>query len=247
MDAPLHGCLPGLARLCRAFQRSPAFANQVKAHMGGPVLNAFFPGAGFGQLDGLLRHLRLLEPAVAGNGLDRMAIAIAGEEIHLPVNLGGVEAQRPIDLAHGLDKLAPVQGAQEAQTVDGVTDGDLVGGLVLAFEADQFLDGKSLVREPVLQPGPRQVHRRALAGQALRELRHEGAGQGQGGLRHVGHHDDEMRGTLLRHILQALDPQVSQVAIMPSDRQAGSDPAQVFNQRQPEHDRNGPQLAQLQG
>ncbi len=142
------------------------------------------------------------------------------KKIHFPVNLGGIEAQRLIDLAHGLDKLAPVQGAQEAQTVDGVTDGDLVGGLVLALDADQFIDGKSLVREPVLQPGPRQVHRRALAGQALRELRHEGAGQGQGGLGHVGHHDDEVSGTLLRHVLQALDPQVRQVAIMPADHQS---------------------------
>ena len=112
---------------------------------------------------------------------------------------------------------------------------------------DQLLDGKSLVREPLLQPGPRQVHRRALAGQALGELRHEGAGQGQGGLRHVGHHDDEVRGVLLRHVLQALDPQVRQVAIVPGDHQPRGDPAQVFDQGQPEHDRNGPQLAQFQG
>ena len=135
MDAPLRGGLPGLARFGRAFQRSQAHANQVKTHMGRPVLNAFFPSTGLGQLDGLLRHLRLPELALAGNGLDRMAIAIAGMKIHVPINLGGVEAQRLIHLAHGLDKLAPVQGAQEAQAIDGVTDGDLVGGLVLALDA----------------------------------------------------------------------------------------------------------------
>ena len=128
-----------------------------------------------------------------------------------------------------------------------MTDGDLVGGLVLALDANQFLDGKPLIRELVLQPRPRQVHRRALAGQTLRELRHEGARQGQGGLRHVGHHHDEVRGPLLRHVLQALDPQVSQVAIVPADHQSARYPAQVFNQRQPQHDRNGPHLAQFQG
>ena len=187
------------------------------------------------------------ELAVAGNGLDRMAIAIAGEKIHFPVNPGGVEAQRLLDLAHGLDELAPVQGAQETQAVDGMADRDLVGGLVLALQVDQLLDGKPLLREPLLKPGPRQVHRRALAGQAFRELRHEGAGQRQGGLRHVGHHDDEVRGILLRHLLQALDPQVGQVAVVPGDHQPRGDSSQVFNQGQPEHDRNGPQLAQLQG
>src|ERR1035441_5369042 len=31
------------------------------------------------------------------------------------------------------------------------------------------------------------------------------------------------------------------------DHQAGSDPSQVFDQGQPEHDRDGPQLAQFQG
>ncbi len=240
VDAPFDGCLPGLAHFCRVFQRSHAFVDQVKTHMRGPVLNPFFPGTGFGQLDGLLRHLRLQELAVAGNGLDRMAIAIASEKIHFPVNPGGVQAQRLIDLAHGLDKLTPVQSAQETQTVDGVTDGDLVGGLVLALELDQLLDGKSLVREPLLEPGPRQVHRRALAGQPLRELRHKSAGQRQGGLCHLGDHHHEVRGILLRHVLQALDPQVSQVAIVPGDHQAGGDPAQVFDQGQPEHNRNGP-------
>ena len=48
------------------------------------------------------------------------------------------------------------------------------------------------------------------------------------------------------HVLQTLDPQVSQIAVVAGDHQVGSDPAQVFDQGQPEHDRNGPQLAQFQ-
>ena len=92
-----------------------------------------------------------------------MAITIAGEEVHGPVHPGGVEAERLLDLAHGLDKLAPIQGAQEAQAVDGMTDRDLVGGLVLALELDQLVDEQPLVREPLLEPGPCQMHHRALA------------------------------------------------------------------------------------
>jgi len=45
-----------------------------------------------------------------------------------------------------------------------MADGDLIGGLVLALEVDQLLNGKTLVGEPLLKPAPRQVHRRALAG-----------------------------------------------------------------------------------
>ena len=104
---------------------------------------------------------------MAGDGLDRMAITIAGDKIHLPVNPGRIEAQRLLDLAHVLHKLLPVHGAQETQAGDAVADGNLVGGLVLALEVDQLLDGKSLLHEPLLEPAPRQVHRRALARQAL--------------------------------------------------------------------------------
>src|ERR1039457_7213209 len=109
-----------------------------------------------------------------------MAVAIAGEEIHVAVHPSRIKEQRLLDLAGRLDKLAPVQRAQQAQAIDSMTDGDLVRGLILALDLDQLLDGKSLVREPLLKPGPRQVHRRALAGQALGELRHEGTSQWNG-------------------------------------------------------------------
>src|SRR5581483_3270584 len=120
------------------------------------ILHSLLLRAAFRQLDRLLRYLRLLEQTVAGDGLDRMAISIARGKIHFPINAGRIETKRLIDLAHVLDKLAPIQGAQETQTVDRMTDGDLVGRLGLAIEVDHLVDIKSLARQRLFEPGSRQ-------------------------------------------------------------------------------------------
>ena len=134
-----------------------------------------------------------------------------------------------VDLAHGLDKFAPVQGAEKTEAVDGMTDRNLVGGLVLALLMHESLDGKPLSREPLFEPGPGEMHRRALTRQPLAKLGHKGAGQRQARLSHVRHHHYETRGVFLNHLLQAIDPQVGQITMLPADHQAGGDPAQVFN------------------
>jgi hypothetical protein len=59
-----------------------ALVDQIVAHVGGPVRRPLLPGAVRGQLDGALRDVRFRELAVPGQGLDRMAIAIAGRKIH---------------------------------------------------------------------------------------------------------------------------------------------------------------------
>ena len=79
-----------------AFARADAFLPRVPAwpglcrsdknRHGQSGLEFPFPEHCFSQLDGLSRHFRFRQSAVAGNGLDRMAIAIAGGKIHLPVN-----------------------------------------------------------------------------------------------------------------------------------------------------------------
>ncbi len=91
------------------------------------------------------------------------------------------------------------------------------------------------------------MQHRTLSRQALTEFRHERTGQGKIGLRHVGHHDDEVRRVFLRHILQTIDPHGRKIAIRSGDSQQGGDALEIFNQPQAQHDGNGPQLAQLQG
>jgi len=125
-------------------------------------------------------------------------------------------------------------------------DGNLVGRLVLALLPNEQLNGQPLFGKPLFEPAPRQMHHRVLPGQALAEFRHKGTGQGQFGLSHVRHDHDEVRRMLLRHVLQAVSPLVGEVAIVPGHHQAGRDPAQILDQRQPQHDRHRPQLAQFQ-
>src|ERR1035437_8355701 len=115
--------------------------------MSHPVCYSLFASTRFGQFDGFLCDFVLQQLTAPRKIFNRMAISIASGEIHFPVNSGRVEAQSLLDPAQGLDKLAPVQSAQEPQTVNGMTDGNLVGGLVLALQMDQLLHEKPLVGE----------------------------------------------------------------------------------------------------
>ena len=194
----------------RTFARRPsarlAFVNQIEAHMGGPVLAPFLPGAVRGQLDGAPRDVRLRKLAVPGQELDRMAIAIAGCKIHLAVNPGRVGAQCLLDQTQGLHELLPVHGAQETKTGNTVADGNLVGGLILALQLDELFDGQPLFNQPLFEPTARQMQDRTLERQTLAEFRHERTGEGKIGFRHVRHHHHELGRVLLRHVLQTIHP-----------------------------------------
>ena len=130
--------------------------------MGGPVFASFSPGAVFGQFDGALRDLRFRKLTVPGDGFNRMAIAIAGREIHLAVNVGRVGAQGRFDQTQVLDELLPVHGAQETKTGNTVADGHLVGRLVLALQVNQPFDGQPLFNEPLFEPATREMQHRVL-------------------------------------------------------------------------------------
>ena len=247
VDASFDDRSPGPPHLRRASQHGLALVDQIEAHMGGPVFAPLLPGTVRGQLDGALRDLRFRELAVPGQELDRMAIAIAGRKIHLAVNVGRVGAQGRLDQAQGLHELLPVHGAQETQTGNAVADGNLVGRLVLTLQMDQLFDGQPLFHEPLFEPAAREMQHRTVPRQTLAKFRHERTGEGQIGFRHVRHHHHEVGRVLLRHVLQAIHPQVRQIAILPGDGQPGGDALEVFNQPQPQHDGNGPQLAQFQG
>jgi hypothetical protein len=138
--------------------------------------------AGGGELDGFQGDLGLGQVAMAGDGLDRMAVLIPGGELHVAVNVGGVAAQGRFHDAQGFHKLLPVHRAEEAQAADAVTDGNLVRRLILAVEMDQQLDGLALFDQDVFQPRAGELQKRAALRQAQAELRHERAGEGKPGL-----------------------------------------------------------------
>ena len=246
MDAAFNRRSPGPAHLHRPRQRRPAFPDQKKSHMRGPTVAGRRPGPVGGQPDRVPRDLAFRPVAVPGEKFDRVAIAVARRKIHLAIDAGRVGAQGLLDQAQRLHERLPVHGAQQAQAGNAVAHGDLVGRLILAFQLDPLFDRQPLFGEPLLQPAAREMQRRALPRQTLAEFRHEGTGEGQVGLRHVGHHDHEVRRIFFRHGLQAIHPGVRKIPVLPGDGQPGGDPLEILNQPKPQHDGNGPQLAQLQ-
>ncbi len=82
------------------------------------------------QLDGMARHGLLGHPAGLRDLLDHVAVAVTTGKIHSGVGLTRIRAQGRFDQAHALDELAPVHGAEQAQTADAITDGDLIGSLL---------------------------------------------------------------------------------------------------------------------
>ena len=72
-----------------------------------------------------------------------MPVAVSRGETHFAVHTLRVLAQRALDDAHRLDKLAPIGGIQESETGDAVADGNLVGGLPLVLRPHQLLNRRS--------------------------------------------------------------------------------------------------------
>ena len=107
----------------------PALVDEVVTDVGRPVVDCP-PGAPrrLSQIEyRRLRHFHLAVRAAAGDGLDGVPVAVAGEEVLVGVDTGRVESQHVFDQAQVLDELSPVKGRDEAETADAVGYGDLVG------------------------------------------------------------------------------------------------------------------------
>ena len=83
--------------------------------------------------------------------------------------------------------------------------------------------------------------------QTAGELCHEGAHHGRIGPRHVRDHQDETLGVLFSRLHHLAGPFVGAIAIHSVACDAGAGASQVFDQCEANHDRDGPQLAELQG
>ena len=198
------------------------------------------------ELHGLSRHVGFAESRVLRDPFDLMAIVISGGKSHPAVNIGGVLTQLLFDDAHRLDEFAPVDRAQAAKTADAVADRHLVGGLLLRFRLDHLLDRTAAFGKPVLDPRQRERQHRDLSLQTPRELGHERADHPRIGAGHVGDDEDEVRRILLGDAHHLVCPLARLLDVERALRHARGDAAQIFDQRQPEHDRNAPQLAQLE-
>ena len=245
-EAALQRIAPRQPHPDRRFQALAARPDQVVADMAETLVAAGSGTGGGRQRDGLPGDLDLRRPRQPRHPLDRMAVAVAGGEVHLRMNAGRVAAQRLLDARQRLDEIAPVHRAEQAQAADAVGHRHLVGRLLLALGMHPLLDRRAAFAEALLQPGQRQRERRALALQPARELGHEGARQRRLGARHVGDEQDQLARRLLGRLQHAGGPGRGEVAVDAAGGDERADAAQVLDQRQPEHDRHRPQLAEQQ-
>ena len=235
------------ADLGGALELGPARAREVVADMGVAQVVARQAHGGLGrELDRLARELGFGQRASLGHLLDRMAVAVASREVHSRVDIRRVFAQGLLDEAQGLDELAPVHRPEQAQAADAVADRDLRGGLVLRFGLHHLLDVLVRLGEALLDPGQRQCECGAAALQAACELGDEGAGHRRVGARHVGDDEDQALRVLLGHVEHLVGPDAREVAGPATRLDARADAAQVLDQRESQHDRNRPQLAEVE-
>ena len=109
-----------------------------------------------------------------------------------------------------------------------------------------LFNGLPLLGQTLFDPCQRERQRRALALQSSSHLRHEGTRQRRIGTSHVGHVEDQVGRTFLGTGDEPIRPLTGGIAIQRSRRDPRGDSPQVLDQGLPNHDRKGPQFAQLQ-
>ena len=214
--------------------------------MRGNIVEVGFSGAFARKLQGLFGDGDLRQPTAARDLLGDVAVAIAGGEIHLPIGAAGILAQPAVDHAHGLDELAPVHHRQETQAADAAADRHLLGRLLLVSALHHLRDGLIAIGQPLLDPPQRQRQRRTPALQPARELGHERAGDRGVRACHVGNHQHQALGVGFGDGGEPISPQVGEVLVAAIGDETRADPTQVLDQRQPQHDRDRPQFAELE-
>jgi len=245
-------CAPQAGRRVQAdpdprFGGGPAGADQVVADVRqSQVLRRVLPARFHGECERRLGHRILAGFAVARDALDGVAVGVAGGEVHPGIHAGRVGAQRAFHAGEGLDELAPVGGGEQAQAADAVAHGHLFGGLVLRLELHELLGAAVVLGQPLLQPAQGQGQRRGVAVQPAHQFRHERRRHGRLGTRHVGHHQDQSLRVALGHLEHAVRPLCGQAAVGAAGGHLHRDATQVLDQRQPQHDREGPELAEQQ-
>src|SRR4030042_5606275 len=108
------------------------------------------------QVDCSMRPFDFRQTAALSNFFYYMSIVVTGSKIHSAVDSVRIITQGLLNDAHLFDKLLPVHRSQEAEAVDYIANGELVGGQLLVSQLYQQLDCKARFRELLLNPRQRQ-------------------------------------------------------------------------------------------
>ncbi len=109
--------------------------------------------------------------------LDGLPVAVAARKVHAAVHAGGVALEHMLHEAHTLEVPAPVVRRAEPQTRDRVRDRHLKGRLALVLHPDGVLDGRSIRREPLVDPGAERERLRPVVAHPLEHVDDEGGVQ----------------------------------------------------------------------
>jgi hypothetical protein len=199
-----------------------------------------------GQKDRSADHLFLGGRAVGRNIFDGMAAAVAGFKFLGGIGADWVAPEHLFSQAEALDELAPVHGAQEAQAVDVVDDGHPARSLVLAIGHEDLVGGQPLVRQLVLDPAQDDLEGRTPSLEFAVEFLNEGGAHRR--LRAVQVREDLKKAPRLGlgRPDDALGPSEGQVPVTLAQGDETGDAPQVLDQRQPQHDRKGPEFAEFE-
>ena len=128
-----------------------------------------------------------------------------------------------------------------------VADRDLVGGLVLVSCLDELLGRVGRIPKGAARPSsaPGTAPGSAPAGRG--RTRHERCGHRWIRAGHVRNHQDKAVGILVDHRDHPVRPAFRQVAVGSTRGDPQRNPAQVLDQRETQHDRDCPELTELQG
>ena len=120
-------------------ERAAATVDQVIADVRFTLANGESRRGFASQLDGRKGHVHLFGAADWGQRLDGAALAIAAEKVHSRVGTRRVATQGFVHEADGLDHVGPVKLGTQAETHDGVGQGDLRDGLPAVLRANGLL------------------------------------------------------------------------------------------------------------
>ena len=228
------------------FQLRPPIVDQVVANVHGDRILRRRICAGPCQLKRGLGDVAFGQATAARQRFHHTPVAVPGRKIHLSVGVSGILAQDMIHHTQGFHEVKPVLHLQEPQAADAVGDRNAIRGLLLRLGVHHAFDALPGLGQPLLDPGQWQGQRRALPLQTAREFSDEGGRHGRLRARHVGNHQDQILRIRRGHRGKAIGPEIGKVSIGTLDDDACRRPAQVLDQGQAQHDRNRPQLAQIE-
>ena len=187
--------------------------------------------------DRALRDVDFVNARSLGQLFDRLAVAISRRQIHVRVRRRRIFAQNALDAADRFHEERPIEGRQHAHRGDDVRDRQLIDRLPMLFDADQFVGRFPLRRDERPDPPPRRRRSHGLIAKAVKHFDDEGrrrfGREMERGFRFLGRHQTGRE--LPRRFPFLLRAQ-----------RLHREPAEIFHQRQTQHDRDGPELADCQ-